>query len=90
MKLILNVNLLFPVPGLDKSGDKRLGLFVDSGQIYGDRSQFTLSNFRTTAGLAFNWFTVIGPLSLSYGVPLNAKDGDQIKKFQVTLGTMFQ
>jgi len=45
---------------------------------------------RYSAGLAFNWFSPVGPLSFSYAVPLNDKPGDRTEAFQFTLGVPFR
>ena len=37
-----------------------------------------------------NWFSPIGPLSISYGVPLNDEDGDDEENFQLSLGALFR
>jgi outer membrane protein insertion porin family len=89
-QVIANANLYFPVPGLEDGDDTRLSLFMDLGQVYGDSESVSLSDLRASTGVAFNWVTAIGPLALSYGVPLNAKSQDRTKKFQITLGTLFR
>ena len=63
---------------------------MDAGQVYGDAEPVSISEFRASVGLAFNWFTAIGPLVLSYGLPLNAEASDRTRKFQITLGTLFR
>jgi outer membrane protein insertion porin family len=89
-RVLANVELLFPVPGADESGDKRLSLFVDAGQVYGADDTVDLSELRYSAGIAFNWLSPVGPLAISYGVPLNDEEGDDVEKFQLTLGTLFR
>jgi len=41
---------------------------------------------RYSSGLAFNWYSPVGPLSFSYAIPLNDKPGDRTESFQFTLG----
>jgi outer membrane protein insertion porin family len=89
-RVLANANLYFPVPGLEDGENTRLSLFVDSGQVFGNAESLMLSDLRVSAGVAFNWFTAIGPLVLSYGVPLNAESGERTRKFQITLGTLFR
>ena len=89
-RLLGNANLYFPVPGLKNGDSTRLSVFVDSGQIYGHGEPLSVSDLRISAGLAFNWFTAIGPLALSYGVPLNAKPDDKTRQFQISFGTLFR
>jgi outer membrane protein insertion porin family len=89
-KLLANANLYFPVPGLENGDKARLSLFMDTGQVYGNAEPVSVSEFRTSVGFAFNWFTAVGPLVLSYGLPLNAEPSDRTREFQITLGTLFR
>ncbi len=90
-RLILgNIGLLFPVPGMEESKDKRLGFFVDAGQVYGPSEDVDLGEMRYSAGLAFNWFSPLGALTISYANPFNDKEGDDIERFQFTLGRLFR
>jgi outer membrane protein insertion porin family len=89
-RLIGNASLYFPVPGLENGDNTRLSLFLDAGQVYGDAEPLSLSELRASLGVAFNWYTAIGPLAVSYGLPVNAKGSDRTRKFQITLGTLFR
>lgn len=86
-RILVNSELLFPMPGTSK-GDKsmRLSLFVDGGMVYGPQDRFDLGELRYATGLAFNWFSPVGPLSFSLATPLNKKPGDETESFQFTLG----
>lgn len=89
-KLVLaNVELLFPFPGGKENRDKRLSLFVDGGQVYGPGQDLDLGEVRLSTGIAFNWFSPLGPLSISFAKPLNSKSGDETESFQFTLGRRF-
>ncbi|KAA3622637.1 MAG: outer membrane protein assembly factor BamA, partial [Proteobacteria bacterium] len=89
-RVTATAELLFPVPGSGDSSDKRLGLFVDAGMVYGAEEDMDLGEMRLSAGLSFNWFSPIGPLSISYGVPLNEEDDDDVENFQLSLGALFR
>ncbi|GJL82018.1 MAG: outer membrane protein assembly factor BamA [marine bacterium B5-7] len=89
-RVTATVELLFPVPGAGDSDDKRFGLFVDAGQVFSEEQSIDIGEVRVSAGLSFNWFSPIGPLSISYGVPLNDEDGDDIENFQLSLGALFR
>lgn len=88
-RLLINAALLFPVPG-STSQSQRLSLFIDGGQVYADGDSFDVSSLRWSAGIGFNWLTPVGPLSLSYGVPLNDEDGDDVDRFQFSIGRLLQ
>ena len=90
-RVLANAELLFPVPGVTRDEKSmRLSVFVDGGMVYGPDDKFDLGELRYSAGLAFNWFSPVGPLSFSYAVPLNEKPGDRTEAFQFTLGVPFR
>ena len=70
--------------------NKRIAIFVDTGMVYGSDEDIDLAELRVSSGVAFYWITPLGPLSLSYGIPINDKAGDDIEKFQFTLGRIFR
>lgn len=84
-----NAELLFPVPGTGVDRSMRLALFVDAGQVYGTDEKIRLSELRYSTGLAFSWNSPMGPLRLSYGLPLNVKPGDRTQHVQFQIGRMF-
>jgi len=88
-RILGNLELLFPVPG-STSQDKRFSIFLDAGQVYGPGESLDLNEVRLGGGVAFNWFSPLGPLSVSYGIALNKKEGDETERFQITLGRFFQ
>lgn len=89
-RILVNMELLLPPFGAGVNKDKRFGLFVDGGMVYGQGQDVDFGDMRYSAGLVFNWFSPIGPFSLSYGEPLNDKAGDDIEKIQISFGTLFR
>ena len=90
-RLLVNAELLFPPFGGAETGkDKRLGLFVDGGTVYGKDESVNLGALRYSAGITFNWFSPIGPFSMSYAEPLNDKTDDEAENFQITVGSVFR
>lgn len=47
------------------------------------------SEIRYGTGLGLTWITPIGPLTFTYSIPLNAKEGDQTEGFEFSLGQVF-
>lgn len=90
-RILANMELFFPMPGTD-SEDKamRLSLFVDSGMVYGPGHPPDTDLLKYSSGLAFSWFSPIGPLSFSYGVPLNEEEDDDIERIQFSIGVPFR
>lgn len=89
-RVLGNSELMFPFPGMADSKSMRLSLFVDAGMVYGPNELVDLNQLRYGAGLAFNWLSPIGPISISYGVPLNSQPGDRTESVQFTLGQSFR
>jgi outer membrane protein insertion porin family len=90
-RVLGNMELLFPVPGAGpENKSMRLSLFVDTGMVYGPNERVDLGQLRYSGGLAFNWFSPVGPLGLSYAIPLNDKPGDNTERFQFSLGVPFR
>ncbi len=52
-------------------------------------SSLESSKIRSSTGIAVNWFTVIGPLSFSYAIPLTKETTDQTESFRFRIGTSF-
>jgi len=77
----------FPVPGSPEQGSSmRLSLFLDAGMVYSASETIDPGSLRYSVGLGFNWFTPMFPISVSFGVPLNAKPGDLVETFQLNIG----
>jgi outer membrane protein insertion porin family len=90
-RALVNTELLFPMPGQPADAKSmRLSIFMDGGMAFGDTERLGLGELRYSTGLAFNWFSPVGPLSFSYAIPLNAKETDEIERFQFTLGVPFR
>ncbi|MDH5633677.1 MAG: outer membrane protein assembly factor BamA [Gammaproteobacteria bacterium] len=90
-RLLGNLELFMPVPGSDVDDSAmRLSLFVDSGMVYPYGSEIDVEQMRHTYGIAFHWFSPIGPLSFSYAWPFNEEPGDQLEKTQFSVGVPFR
>ncbi len=89
---VLNGELMFPVPGMAKEKSVRMSVFVDAGAIWGPIYQNVLPQslgMRYSTGLALTWISPVGPLKISLGYPVHPQPGDNLQKFQLTLGNMF-
>lgn len=94
-KVVGNVELLFPMPGLRDNKSVRTSFFFDVGSLWGDNtddgtpdSTFS-SELRYSAGAAITWLSPMGPLKFSYAVPFNSKPEDKKQRFQFQMGTVF-
>jgi len=89
-RVLANTELLFPFPGVADNKAMRLSAFIDAGMVYGSGAIVDLLELRYAAGVAFNWFSPIGPISISYAFPLNDRPDDRTESVQFTLGQAFR
>jgi outer membrane protein insertion porin family len=87
--IISNVELLFPVPGLKNDKATRMSLFWDAGYAFGPQEKLSFTTLRQSAGLAFTWISPVGPIKLSYALPIKSRKNDKVERFQFMLGTAF-
>ena len=79
-------NLFTEVQNLD------LSLFLDAANIWGVDYDSTVKEnkkIRSSTGIAIDWFTPIGPLSLSYSVPISKNSNDVTETIRFNIGTTF-
>ena len=84
-----SAELLFPVPGTTLDRSMRLGTFIDGGQVYGPSDKVDLSQLRYSYGLSFAWNSPVGPMKFSMAWPVHERPGDDLQRFQFTLGYAF-
>lgn len=87
-RVVGNAELLMPIPGI-KEKSVRMSGFVDAGAVYGPGDLPGSAGLRYSTGAAVTWMSPVGPIKFSYAVPLNEQPGDELQKFQFTLGSMF-
>ncbi len=68
-----------------------LNLFFDAATLreVDYDSSLESSKIRSSTGISVNWFTVIGPLSFSYAIPLSTETSDKTESFRFRIGTSF-
>ena len=68
-----------------------VSLFLDAANLWhvDYNSSLESSKIRSATGFAVNWFTVIGPLTFSYAIPLTEESTDKTEKFRFRIGTSF-
>jgi len=94
-RLVGNVEVLFPIPGMKKDKSLRMSVFLDAGSVFGDGdiggqySKMSFSDMRYSTGLAVSWQSPMGPMKFSIAAPLNSKATDKLERFQFILGSTF-
>ena len=86
----LNLNTTLPnvLSGYDNID---LSLFLDAATLreVDYNSSLESSKIRSSTGISVNWFTVIGPLSFSYAIPISSVSSDKTESFRFRIGTSF-
>lgn len=84
------VEVLTPLPFIEEQRHNlQLSFFWDIGNVYRDYDDFDADELRQSVGVALNWISPVGPLTFSYGQPLNDKEGDRTQAFQFSIGASF-
>jgi outer membrane protein insertion porin family len=76
----------FYFPKLLGGPGTRISAFVDYGNVWSRKDEFSLSSMRVTTGLALQWESPVGPISISYAIPLRKEDTDEVERLQFTFG----
>jgi outer membrane protein insertion porin family len=79
-------SLEFFFPKLFSGPGTRLSAFVDYGNVYASTHNLQLRDMRISAGLALQWQSPLGPISISYALPIQSERYDQIEQLQFTFG----
>jgi len=88
-KTVANAEILFPPPFMTDSNSVRLSTFFDIGNVFPGVEDFESSELRMSVGLGATWLSPVGPLAVSFALPLNDKDRDDVQEFQFSLGAGF-
>jgi outer membrane protein insertion porin family len=73
-------------PKLFDSPAARVSAFLDFGSVYDGWDNFSASELRASTGISLLWRSPMGPLSISYAIPLRRQDGDQVERLQFSFG----
>ncbi|QIW15426.1 outer membrane protein assembly factor BamA [Pasteurellaceae bacterium RH1A] len=96
-----SLELIMPTPFVSEKyqHNVRTSAFFDIGSVWNTKWNKDLypalpdfgdyKKFRSSAGIAFQWNSPIGPLVFSYAKPIRKYDGDDIEQFQFSIGSSF-
>jgi len=87
VKTVGSLEMFFPK--LFDSPAARISAFVDFGNVFKDVDSIQASELRGSAGIALQWRAPVGPISISYALPLRQQEGDDIERLQFTFGGAF-
>ena len=84
-----NFSIITPANFIISNENQRFAAFIDYGSVSTKFSNFKFDDMRASAGVAFSWFTPIGPIGIFAAKPLIKKSNDSIESFAFQLGTSF-
>ena len=66
-------------------------LFLDAANLWHVDYDSSLDSdkIRSATGISVNWFTLVGPLSFSYAIPISEAQSDKTESFRFQIGTSF-
>jgi outer membrane protein insertion porin family len=82
-----SLEMLAPLPGADRT--LRALAFLDGGQVWNAEQTVRFGDLRWSSGFGIAWVSPIGPLKLSYAIPLRREANDRLQRFQFQIGTGF-
>jgi outer membrane protein insertion porin family len=88
-KLVLNSELLFPLPGMAQDRTIRVFTFFDVGAVWEENQKVDFGQLRASVGVGLSWLSPVGPLKLSIGNVIRKEEGDKTQRFQFQIGTGF-
>jgi outer membrane protein insertion porin family len=87
LKTVGSLEMFFPT--LLNTPAARASAFVDFGNVFADAEGFDAGELRASTGLALMWRSPMGPISISYAIPLRKQDTDEVERLQFTFGGSF-
>ncbi len=86
-KTVGTFELYFPT--LFDNRGTRLSAFFDYGNVYTSPDNWEAKTLRLSAGVALQWQSPMGPISISWAAPLQYERHDEIERLQFTFGGSF-
>jgi outer membrane protein insertion porin family len=87
------INFASTIPQIfEESQNVDFLFFIDTANIWGvdyDNKLDDNGSIRSSTGVAFDWFSPIGPMNFSLAYPISKKSGDKTETFRFNLGTTF-
>ncbi|MCI4566842.1 outer membrane protein assembly factor BamA [Lysobacter sp. CFH 32150] len=82
LKTVGSVEFVFPT--LFDSPAARISAFLDFGNVFDGIDNFDAGELRASAGVALVWRSPMGPIAISYALPIRSEDFDQTERLQFT------
>ncbi len=89
---VTTINLSAELPMLESLDTISVNTFYDAANVWGVDYSSAIDDsnkIRSSAGLAANWYTPIGPLTFSFAQPITKASTDKTEGFRFNIGTSF-
>ena len=89
---VATINLSAELPMLESLDTISINTFYDAANVWGVDYSSAIDDsnkIRSSAGLAANWYTPVGPLTFSFAHPITKASTDKTEGFRFNLGTSF-
>ena len=89
---VATINLSAELPMLESLDTISVNTFYDAANVWGVDYSSAIGDsnkIRSSAGLAANWYTPIGPLTFSFAQPITKASSDKTEGFRFNIGTSF-
>ena len=89
---VTTFNLSAELPMLESLDTISINTFYDAANVWGVDYSSAIDDsnkIRSSAGLAANWYTPIGPLTFSFAQPITKVSTDKTEGFRFNIGTSF-
>jgi outer membrane protein insertion porin family len=87
LKTVGSLEMFFPK--LFDTNAARVSAFLDFGNVYKDFDAFDAGELRASTGVALLWRSPMGPISISYALPLRNQPLDEVERLQFSFGGQF-
>lgn len=91
MKTEGTAELIVPTPFVKDKRGFRTAVFLDAGNVFDTARGFDpdIDELRYSFGAGLTWITPIAPLSFTFAIPIDEKEGDRTRRFEFQLGSVF-
>ena len=89
---VTTINLSAELPMLESLDTISINTFYDAANVWGVDYSSAIDDsnkIRSSAGLAANWYTPVGPLTFSFAQPITKASTDKTEGFRFNIGTSF-
>ncbi|NWF36442.1 outer membrane protein assembly factor BamA [Mariprofundus sp. KV] len=93
-RFFTSMNLFFPIPYMQTAGIRGI-LFGDAGSVWGytpgsvEPAKLTLGRIRSSVGVGIEWISPVGPIGLTWALPIHKLPDDRLRSFEFMMGGTF-